>query len=332
MFPNLPQIRQKPFYPAQWGVDGSDNPLGIRTNPESQVYYVHSENPNANDNNWGTDPEHPMATVLAGYNRLTAGQNDVLVVVGQATGYAQAATLTWAKDYTHLYGVSPDIPGVGQRVRLTGSAAVDITPILNVTASGCEFHNIQLFNGHDAAVDSGAAIVTGARNYFKNCFFAGMGSATAAARAGSYSLYVNGGEENVFERCSIGLNTIIRAAANTELLFGGTCYRNRFIKCEFISWSVTAGKFLVSIPAGVSPWTLQFEDCLFNNLNMTAGGAAGAAITDAINESTAFFTQIILRGKNQFVGCTGVANTLTAIWSAEPVPNTGFGISVNPAA
>jgi hypothetical protein len=277
-----------------------------------------------------------MSTVLAGYNRLAAGQNDTLVVVGQNSAYPIAATLAWAKDFTHLVGVSPDLYGVGQRTRLVGAAALDITPVLQVTAKGCSFENIQVFNEHNAAVDSGALEVTGNRNLFTNCFFAGMGSTVAGARAGSYSVLMSAGaEENQFVRCTIGLQTILRAAANAELRFGaGEMFRNKFIKCEFLSWSVTAGKFLVEFVLGSRPWVTQFESCSFYNLNMTGGGAGGAAITDAFENLTVFYHQVILKGKNQFVGCTGVgtAAALAVIWSAEPVPNTGFGISVNPAA
>lgn len=332
MFPMNPIIRDPSRYTPQWGILGSDNPLGIRLFPEGIVYFVHSENPNANDQNLGTDPQFPMSTVLAAYNRCTAGQNDVVVVVGQASGYAQAATLTWAKNYTHMIGISPDVLGVGQRVRLTGSGTADITPIMTVSADGCMFQNLQFFNGHDAAVDSGAVLVSGSRNYFERVFFAGMASAVAGARAGSYSLKVSG-EENTFVRCSVGLQTIIRAAANAELVLSGAgCYRNRFVECEFISWSVTAGKFLVSLDATSVPWVTHFENCEFDNLNMTAGGAAGGALGNAFNDASLAMHQVILKGKVIFVGCTGVADTLTHIWSAEPVPATGFGISVNPAA
>lgn len=327
-----PIIKHIPFYPGQLGIQGSDSPLGIRTVPLGNVYYVHNENPVADDNNMGTDPNFPMRTVLAAYNRCTSGQNDVVAVIGQASSYPILAELEWAKSYTHLVGISPDIPGVGQRVRLVGQSSADVANVLKVTGNGCEFLNIQFYNGNDAAMDSGAVEVTGARNYFKNCFFAGMAHATPAGRAGCYSLKVSG-EENVFERCSVGLQTIIRTAANSELVITGAgCYRNKFIACEFISWSVTAGKFLVSFLADSVPWVTQFEDCGFYNLNMTAGGAGGATLTDAINDASTAFHQVIMRGKNQFVGVTGVANTLTHIWSAEPVPNTGFGISVNPAA
>ena len=311
-------VKATPFYPGQWGVYGSDNPLGLRTIPEGITYYVHSEHLSANDQNPGVHPNFPMETVEACYARMTAGQNDTMVLVGQATAYPLAATLEWNKAYTHLEGVTPPLPGVGQRARIIGPVAVDLTPVINVTGAGCSFVNVQFMQEHNAAEDSGCVNVASGRNHFLNCFIAGMASAVAAARAGSYSLLVTG-DENTFERCSIGLATQLRTAANAELRIGGNdCQRNKFIECEFISWSVTAGKFLVEYLLGARPFETQFENCLFSNLPMTGAGVLGALITDAFENLTLFFHQVILRGNSQFVGCTGVgtAAALGVIWSS----------------
>lgn len=327
-----PIIKHVPFYPGQWGIQGSDSPLGIRTVSLGNVYYVHPINPTANDNNDGTDPNFPLVTILAAYNKCTSGQNDVVAVIGQATQYGQAATLTWAKNYTHLVGISPDLHGLGQRVRIVGLNTADITPVLQVNADGCLFQNVQIYNGHDAVAASGAVVVAGSRNKFENVFIAGMAAAGPAAQAASYSLFVSGAE-NEFERCTVGLNTIIRTAANAELvLSGASCYRNKFTKCEFLSWSVTAGKFMVSFSATSVPWTTTFEDCLFSNLNMTAGGAGGAAITDCFNDASAAFHAVNLTGRTTIVGCTGVADVLTHIWSSEGAPVNTYGLALNPAA
>jgi hypothetical protein len=243
-----------------------------------------------------------------------------------------AAAIDWDKDYTHLIGIGSLLPGLGQRCRIVGTAALDLSQVITFSSTGCIVKNMQIYNGNDAAADSGAAIVSGGRNYFENVMFAGMAHVTPGARAGCYSLSLTG-EENVFKRCSIGLQTIIRAQANAELIISGAaCYRNKFIQSEFLSWSVTAGKLLVKFEAGSVPWVTQFEDCLFANLDMSAGGADGASIDNAFSDASTAKHLVILRGKNQFVGCTGVADTLTNIYSAEPVPATGFGISVNPAA
>ena len=304
--------------------------VNLPRGPHSNIYVVDPQF--GSNSNAGTSFEKPLLTLKAAYDKCTANQNDIILLVGGPTGNALAASLDWTKGYTHLIGLSADIPGVGQRARVTGSDVLDLDYLIDFQGQGCIVKNVQFYNGDDADEDTGAVIVSGGRNYFENCLFAGMAHATPAARAGSYSLKLTG-EENVFKRCSVGMQTIIRAAANTELLISGTaCYRNKFIDCEFLSWSVTAGKLLVKFAAGSVPWTTQFENCLFNNLDMSAGGADGASIDNAIGDSSTAKHQCILRGIVQLVGCTGVADTLTNVFSAQPVPATGFGISVNPAA
>lgn len=300
---------------------------GIPRGPKSQVYFVDTVNGNAN--NPGTNWKAPLLSVEAAYALCVADQHDVVALLANDTADNPTAEIDWAKDYTHLIGLGGDLPGVGQRCRIVGTSALDLDYVIDFQGKGCIVKNIQIYNGNDADADSGAAIVSGGRNYFENVFFAGMAAANPAGRAGGYSLTVTG-EENTFKRCSVGLQTIIRDAANAELVMSGDCYRNKFIECEFLSWSVTAGKFLVSFAAASVPWTTQFENCLFCNLDMTAGGADGASIDNAISDGSSAKHLVILRGKTQFVGCTGVADTVTNIYSAEPVPAAGFGLSVNP--
>ncbi|PKO03048.1 MAG: hypothetical protein CVU43_04515 [Chloroflexi bacterium HGW-Chloroflexi-5] len=301
--------------------------MGIPLGPNSQVFVV---DPQVSASGDGKSFEAPLKTLEEAYALCTANQNDTVVLVGGPTALNPAAAIDWAKSYTHLVGLSGDIPGVGQRCRIVGTAALDLSYVIDFQGDGCIVKNIQIYNGNDAAADSGAAKVTGARNFFKNVMFAGMAHATPGARAGCYSLNLSG-EENFFEDCSIGLQTIIRAQSNAELLISGTgVYRNKFKHCEFLSWSVTAGKLLVKFAAGSVPWNTQFEDCLFNNLDMSAGGADGASIDNAIGDSSTAKHHIILRGKNMFVGCTGVADTVTNVFSAEGAPNAGFGLSLNP--
>jgi len=207
-----------------------------------------------------------MSTVLAAYNRTVSGQNDTVVVVGQATAYPIAATLAWANSYTHLVGVSAPLPGVGQRVRLVASAAAAATEVVSITGSGCIFQNVQINNEHAAAFDSGAAILTGDRCYFENVFFAGMVSGAAAARAGSFSLKLTGAHENFFLNCTFGVDTVVRAAANSELIHEVGSSKNTYRSCKFYSASETDGKFMVHFLTSVAPQGLTvFEDCLFYN-------------------------------------------------------------------
>lgn len=300
--------------------------IGIPRGPNSNIYVVDPQS--GSDSNPGTTFEKPLATLAAAYALCTANQNDVVLLVGGPTANAVTASIDWAKAYTHLIGLSADLPGVGQRARVTGSATADLTYLVDFQGAGCIVKNVQFFNGGDADADAGAVIVSGGRCYFENVFFAGMGHATPAARAGSYSLKVTG-DECTFKRCTIGLATIVRAAANAELWMTGECNREKFIDCEFVSWSNTAGKFLVKLDSSAVPYTTQFENCLFNNF-CSNNGATGTALSNAISDAATPYHQIILRGSNPLVGVTGYADTVTYIFSAQPAPNAGYGVSVNP--
>jgi hypothetical protein len=300
--------------------------LGIPQGPYSNIFIV--DPINGSDSNPGTSFKQPLLTVAAAYALCTTNQNDAVLLVGGPTANSPAAAIDWAKSYTHLIGLSGDLPGCGQRTRLVGTAAVDSSYIVDFQGNGCIVKNIQFYQGNDAAADSGAAIVSGSRNHFVNCFFAGMGHATAAARAGSYSLKVTGAE-NAFERCTVGLASQCRTAANTELWLTGECNRNKFIDSEIVSWSVTNGKFGVKLDASAVPYTLLFKNTAFYNLN-SDNGASGAKPDNAISDAATPMHQIILQGDCPLVGYDGWADTVTYVYSAAAVPAAGFGIAVTP--
>lgn len=298
--------------------------MGIPRGPLSKAYVY--DPVNGDDNNTGTDWLHPLETLEEAEDRCVADRHDAVIALAGDTGNALSAALAWDKDYTHLIGVGSSLPGVGQRVRITGSTSVDATQLLTISANGCIFRDFQLYNGTDADADSGAGIVSGSRNEFTRVFFAGMGHATPAARAGSYSLKVTGAE-NLFNDCAIGLDTIIRAAANAELWLSTGNLRNTFRHCAVRSYSDTAGKFAVKIDDLPNTW-VEFEDCLFYNMSTNWS----QALTDAFSVSENVTHNILLRGNNLFVGFTGIASTVTHVYSAAPAPNAGFGIGLNPTA
>lgn len=299
---------------------------GVPRSMYSNIYVV--DPVNGSDSNAGDRWNSPLKSVEAAYAKCTANQNDVVLMIVGATADSPTVALDWAKSYTHLIGLSGNLPGVGQRCRLVGSAALDLDYIVDFQGNGCIVKNIQFFQGNDAAEDSGAVIVSGSRNHFENCFFAGMGHATAAARAGSYSLKVTGAE-NCFERCTIGLATMCRTAANTELWLTGECNRNQFRDCDFASWSVTAGKFAVKLDASAVPYTTVFKNCAFINLN-SDNGASGGKPDNAFSDAATPMHQIVLWGDCPLVGFDGWGDTVTYIYGAGAVPNAGYGIAINP--
>lgn len=299
--------------------------VGIPRGPKSKMFVV--DPINGSDSNPGLTFEAPMKTVKAAFDLCTANQNDAVLLVGGATANALAAALDWNKSYTHLIGLSADIPGVGQRCRITGSAALDLLYLVNFSASGCIVKNVQFFNGYDSTAAHGAVKVTADRTYFENCFFVGMGGCVTHAE--TYDLWITS-EENVFKRCTIGSHTMANGVANSRVLVSGASggKENKFIQCEFFNWSTVTTTAMVRIANSVTTegFIMQFEDCLFDNL---CGGATMAnAIEDAATET---HHQIILKGMNMLVGITGVVDTVTYVFTNAPVPVNTSMLGINPA-
>ena len=296
--------------------------LNVPRGLNSSIFCVDTEN---GDDGTGSDRwTKPFETLAAAEDACTRDRHDAVLFIARDTADNPAASIVWDKDHTHLIGLSGNLPGEGQRCRVEATAAVDLTPVITFSGKGGIVRNMKFCNLKDADTDSGCVIVSGGRNYFENVFFAGMGHATPAARAGSYSLTLSG-EECYFKRCAIGLDTIKRAAANAELVVnGGT--RSMFEDCLFESYSETAGKFLVSI-TDLDRW-IRFKNCTFYNFweNWVD------QLTNAINDAENATHYIILEGNNTLVGVDGWADTVSYIFSAAPVPDAGFGIAVNPTS
>lgn len=231
---------------------------------------------NGADGNPGS-VELPLATLAGALAVCTAGNNDVVILIGDGSTTNTArltATLTWNKNATHLIGITAPT-GVAQRARIAPTTtATAFTPMVNVTAQGCYFANFSLFHGFGTGTTSQICwIDAGGRNYYENVNFGGMGDAASAASAGSRSLKISGTTgENTFVRCTVGLDTVARGAANASLEFASGTPRNRFIECMF-PFQTSAGTplgILTSAAASMDRWQ-SFERCVFiNNVDSTS--------------------------------------------------------------
>lgn len=121
MFENLPQLKLPPWFGGQLGVPGSDTPLGFRTAPQGLVYYVDGSHPDASDNNDGTDPNEPKATI-------------------QSAITASNATITWAN--------TPPYEGQNWIVIAPGVYAENLTPPYY-----CKMIGLGNCNGGDVCVN-----------------------------------------------------------------------------------------------------------------------------------------------------------------------------------
>lgn len=248
-------------------------------------------------------PETATNSLLIAYNLCRDAKNDGVIFVGGASAWNPTVALTWSKSYTHLIGTN-SIPGVGNRCRIVAQAAAAITVPLIISGSGCTFKNFQVYNEKAAGAAAGCvSITTGARNIFENVFF----MQPVATDANSYSCKL-ASAENVFIRCTFGQFTNVRSAASFGLWItgAGNVSRNKFIKCEFLSWATAASHFLVNHDSTLDavPTVTWFEECLFNNV----GTELTAAIKDA---STSAGHQILFRGQTDFLNVAAVGDVLT---------------------
>jgi hypothetical protein len=157
----------------------------------------------------------------------------------------------------------------------------------NIVVSGSNnaFYNIHVYNGSSDAAAIGCVSVTGNRNSFVNCHFVGASHATPAAEVTANDLTLVA-SECTFDRCYFGTNSIIRAAANGNIVLGSGATQigqNFFSDCYIISYSATAGKGGIKIAnAATLGGFIVFDRCKFLNWN----SGAQTALTTIIIGST----------------------------------------------
>lgn len=237
--------------------------VGIPRGPKSKVYVVEAEH--GDDDNPGTSFVSPLATLEAAEDLCVAGHHDVVILVASDHGDTLSAGLTWDKDYTHLIGYCAPTHA-GQRSRIFCTAGDNaISPLINVTATGCIFRDLYIFHGVDDAHALVNVQVTGGRNVFENVHFAGGGHASNAI-SGCASLLLDGAEENFFKHCTLGVDTIGLAAAGNVLIFDSEAHRNVFEDCLFTMWASNNGAFFVKVAdaTGIDRYNI-FKNCAFIN-------------------------------------------------------------------
>lgn len=276
---------------------------GILT--QGNVYWVKPRT--GNDAADGLSPQTALKTVLWAYNLCRSGYNDAVLLCAEGNTAAlttdyQSATLTWAKNNCHLFGVNSG-PLVGQRSRIAFlSTYATASNLITVSGAACAFANIEFFAGVASTAPTGCMQVSGERNHFINCQISGMGN-SANDIAGAYSLYLNAGAENLFESCYIGLDTVtLGAAANSQILCASAATRNSFVDCRILTYTnhATNNNFLRAPTSSLGRW-LEFTDCVFiNPIDQSSTNLTQAMIV----ASDAGGTVLLRGGKTGVLGAT----------------------------
>jgi hypothetical protein len=151
--------------------------------------------------------------------------------------------------------------------------------MINVTGNNNTFINLNIGNWSSDAAALGGFIDAGARNTFINTHFVGAGHATPGAVATAFSFKMNGSQETTGYNCTFGTDSVLKAAANGEIVYENHVWRSRFYNCESLSYSATAGKGAVNLSGATSCDGIQlFKDCDFHNWNENGIDKSDAAV------------------------------------------------------
>lgn len=243
---------------------------------------------NGSDSTGDGSAAKPYQTLATAYAATTTGKNDIVVIVGDggtAATQRQTAAFTWSNSATHCIGVSsPSLYSQRARIAPTTTATA-YTPLMTISGNGCLFANIQFWHGFTTGTATEIDLsITGSRNVFKNCHIAGIGDTTAGNGAGSRCVKLATGGENLFEDCVIGVDTVLRSAANASVEFASGTTRNVFRRCHFPFQTddATVLGFIGSAAACMDRHQI-FDNCLFVNAikststTMTALGTLAAS-------------------------------------------------------
>lgn len=309
---------------------------------QGNIYHVKPSS--GNNGNTGDHPDSAFKTLAYAHSKMSADQNDICLMyaesntAGSTTDY-QSTTLTWSKDACHLIGVNAG-QRLSHRARIALTSAYDTASnLMTVTADGCLFQGVELFEGVAGTNPTGCLkINAGTRNHFRNCHIAGIGN-DANDIAGAYSLSLIGNAtENYFEDCVIGVDTISRGSADsiyeiymdtsTGVVSGLKPARNIFKGCYVLGLAGSATQYLfLKIASGGADRFVMFDGCHFINAGTTVGG--GSTMNYAFSVASDANGKVILAGGTSITGAADVADNPGNIFSASGIPSaTDAGLTI----
>lgn len=208
---------------------------------------------------WFTPHSNHYTTVKAAEASLVGGINEVVLLSGES--HSLSESLTWDKNLSYLVGAVPET-FMNHRSRL--SMSTTFTPMMTVSGYGNHFRN--LYFQHGTAVGDYVGVdITGSRNTFQNCHFAGPMSAAQASDANFNEVYVHGVSETYFKNCVFGNHTRSCDEATSLLKIGAGGGITILENCIFLM-RVTAGQtdpLFVYIDNATDTGITIFRSCMF---------------------------------------------------------------------
>ncbi len=241
------------------------------------------------DGHRGNRPDRSVKTLSKAQTLMPADKNGVIYLISEdnsasgTTARISDATFDFSNDGTKIQGINQN-GMIGQRSRISNTSGIGaITPLITWSANNSSMSNVHVLYSEANASAKGCFDVTGERNYFYRCHFAGMASATQDV-ADAYSLRVQG-DENMFEECVIGIDTTDTGTGqNSELRFEGTADRTIFKRCLFLTYATANTQHFIEFPDNSIDRFALFDNCIFINAGQAEG--SGQTMTEAIEVGT----------------------------------------------
>lgn len=235
------------------------------------------------DDNDGLSAQTAFKTLPYAYAKLTANKNEILYLIGGTSSINLSAAFTWAKAYTHLVGVCPDMK-FGGRARIGHSA--DFTSMFTINAAGCLFKNIHWQFGRGSTTNVNGVVVSATSHYcsFDGCHFEGALHATESGGSQAWRMLVLQGDVSTgvrsltFRNCTFGTWTVVWAsAAGTLVEFQGIHAGTHFVGCDFVVNSSSTAMLPVKsdVNLGGAYAYITFQDCRFIAVNATTAAVFG---------------------------------------------------------
>jgi hypothetical protein len=210
-----------------------------------------------------------------------------------------------------------------------------LAQVILVSGSNNSFTNLLIGNYGSQVGSLGGVKITGARNLFDRVQMAGACHATPAAQTGAYDLSLgNSADENTFERCTFGNDTIVRAATNGNIRFDGTAaltapVRNAFYDCDILAWSATTTKgAILSVGATSTQGVTVFSRCRFYSWTPNGITALTSAFIGTKPTSGAFLMDACsLLG---WAAWDSVSETTVYVANSAAVASGGGGLATHP--
>lgn len=302
------------------------------------VYFV--DGTNGADSNDGFTPLTALKSLDVAFGKCYGGYNEIIYALGSASSinFSSAITsgstgLAWNKDYVHLIGLGTP-SAIGQRAHISNGASTKLyTPLITVSGNGCTFQNVEFFNGGNHATQAAVCLlVTGDRTTFINCQISGGGHATAAGNAAMRSLVIGSAtgpiaaDECFFLHCYIGLDTIARTAATSEIEVLGGSARVKFEDCDFSCYATGSGSgaFFFKVGADGIDRFLELTRCRFLNASTFSGGVD---LGNAMSLNAACGGRIVMNSC-ALTGVTATAATKTCLFFDNVNGSTTTGLDI----